>query len=227
MRSGATRVGVLAVLLLAGFPAAAFAAPAITAGAPHAINYGKTAKVKGKLTGHTVDSGVQIQLQVKLFPYKASFKTVDTKNTDASGAYVFTAKPDRNARYRVIATDGSATSKEVQVFVNGIPRTKVRTKSGAALASMTFSFSPKVSTSPFAGRALYWYYKPKSAKNFRRVATTKTRRLAAGKIGGSLVFSLPKKTAKQAYTIAWCFSLPASKRNVGVGDPATSFGACR
>jgi hypothetical protein len=226
MRSGVTRVALFAALLLAGFPAAAFAAPAITASAPHTIKYGKTAKVKGKLTGHIVNSGVDVELQVTFFPYKAAFKKVAAKKTDSSGAYSFTTKPDRNARYRVIATDGSATSKQVQVFVNGIPRTKVRTKSGAALASMTFRFSPKLSTSPFAGRALNWYYKPKSAKSFRKVAVTRTRRTAAGKIGGSLVFTLPKATRKQAYTISWCFSLPAGKRNAGVGDPATSFLPC-
>jgi hypothetical protein len=226
MRSGVTRAAALAVLLLAALPAAASAA-SLSASAPHTITFRKAAKVKGKLTGHLPsNANVDVQLQVTFFPYKAAFKTVDTGKTNAQGAYSFTAKPDRNARYRVIATDGSATSREVQVFVNGIPRTKVRTKSGAAIVSMTFSFSPKISTSAFTGRALRWYYKPKSAKNFRRVATTSTRRIAAGRIGGSLVYTLPKATRKQAYTISWCFSLPAGKRNVGVGDPATSFGTC-
>jgi hypothetical protein len=226
MRSGVTRVAALAVLLLAGFPAAASAA-SLSVSAPHTIKYGKTATVKGKLTGHLLsDSGVDVQLQVTFFPYKAAFKTVATKKTDGSGAYSFTTKPDRNAHYRVIATDGSATSKEVQVFVNGIPRTKVRTKSGAALVDISFSFSPKISTNVFTGRALYWYYKPKSAKSFRKVATTKTRHLGPGKIGGSLVYTLPKATRSQTYLIKWCFQLPAGKRNVGVGDPAKSFGTC-
>jgi hypothetical protein len=227
MRSGVTRIAALAVLLLAGFPAAASAA-SLSASAPHVIKYGKTAKVKGKLTGHLLsDSGIQVQLQVTFFPYKAAFKTVATQKTDSSGGYSFTTKPDRNARYRVTATDGSATSKEVQVFVNGIPRTKVRTKSGAALVDASFTFSPKISTNVFTGRALYWYYKPKSAKSFRKVATTKTRRLGPGKVGGSLVFALPKSTSKQTYLIKWCFQLPAGKRNVGVGDPATSFRTCQ
>jgi hypothetical protein len=226
MRSGVTRVAALAVLLLAGLPASASAAT-LTAGSTHTITFGKTATVKGTLNGHVIDSGVQVQLQVKLFPYKGAFTTIATTNTDASGAYSFTTKPDRNARYRVIATDGSATSPTVKTFVNAIVTTTVRGgPGGVALASMELRFSPQLSTSPFTGRPLYWYYKPSSAKKFRKVATTKTRRLAAGKIGGNLSYKLPKKTAKQAFTIAWCFRPTAPTKDHGVADPATGFPAC-
>jgi hypothetical protein len=226
MRSGVTRVATLAILLLAGFPAAASAAT-LTASSPRTITFGKTAKVTGNLTGHLIDSGVQVQLQVKLFPYKDAFKTIDTTNTDASGAYSFTTKPDRSARYRVVATDGSATSPTVKTFVNAIVTTKVRgAPNGIALASMQLRFSPEVSTSPFTGRPLYWYYKPSSATKFRKVATTKTGRLAAGKIGGKLSYKLPKKTANQAFTIAWCFRPVAPTKDHGLGDPAKAFPAC-
>lgn len=225
MRSGVIRVAALAVLLLAGVPASAWAAT-ITASGPPEINFGKPAIVKGDLTGHVVDSGVQVELQVTPFPYTAAFKTIATKTTDASGRFSFSTRPDFNSRYRVIATDGTATSNTVKVFVNGLDTTKVRRKGATAFATMTFRFSPKLSTNPFSGRPLIWYYKPASAGKFRRVATTTTRRVGAGKIGGSLTYMMPSKTSRQPFTISWCFKLPAPHKDVGVGNPATSFRSC-
>jgi hypothetical protein len=227
MRSGVTRVAALAVLLLAGFPAAASAAT-LTASSPRTIKFGKTAKVKGNLSGNLLgNSNIPVELQVKLFPYKGAFKTIDTTNTDASGAYSFTAKPDRSARYRVVATDGSATSPPVKTFVNAIVTTTVRgTPTGMAIATMQLRFSTQVSTTPFTGRPLYWYYKPSSATKFRRVATTKTSSPAAGKIGGKLTYKLPKKTANQAFSISWCFRPLAPTKDHGLGDPSKAFPVC-
>jgi hypothetical protein len=91
---------------------------------------------------------------------------------------------------------------------------------------MTFRFSRLLSTAPFSGLALHWYYKPSSSKQFRRVRTTRTHRLAAGKIGGKMTYKIPKKFARQKFTLAWCFR-PHRHGDVGIGDPRTSFKACK
>jgi hypothetical protein len=209
---------------MVGVPTAS-AAPRISLGAKRSINFGKSTQVKGRLAGVAQTANVQIELQVKRFPYTEAFQPVATRKTDSAGRFAFTVKPDRNSRYRAQAAGGSPTSGQVPVFVNGIPLTFIKTKGAVVNARMTFTFSPMLATGPFSGLALHWYYKPSSSKRFRRVRTNRTHRVRAGQIGGSMRYTIPKATARQKFTIAWCFR-PKQHGDVGIGDPKTSFKAC-
>jgi hypothetical protein len=215
-----------AVCVLAVLPATASAAPGMAIKVKRVVTLGQSAQLTGRLTGVTPRAGVKIELQVKPFPYTQAFKTVATRSTDAAGRFAFTAKPDRNSRYRAQVAGGSPTSNQVPMFVNGIPLTFITVKGVSVKARMTFRFSPVLSTDPFSGLALHWYYKPSSSKQFRRVRTTRTHRLAAGKIGGATTYTIPKQFARQKFTLAWCFR-PHRHGDVGIGDPRTSFRACK
>jgi hypothetical protein len=213
-----------AALLLVVVPAAS-AAPRISIRAKRVINFGQTTKVTGRLAGVADPAGVRIDLQEKLYPYTGAFRTVATRRTDATGAYSFSPKTDRNARYRVMVRGGSPTSGQAPVYVNGIPLTFISVHGARVNARMTFTFSRNLATSMFSNLSLHWYYKAKSQKSFRRVRTTLTHRVRAGRIGGSMTYTIPKSTAKQKFTIAWCFR-PHNHGDVGIGDPAKSFKAC-
>ncbi|MEA2438643.1 MAG: hypothetical protein QOH76_67 [Thermoleophilaceae bacterium] len=215
-----------ASLLLIAVPSAS-AAPRISVQVKRTINFGGSAKLTGTLAGLVKNSGVRVQLQERLYPYNGPFETVASKNTGAKGRFAFRVSPDRNSRYRVRAATGSPTSRQAPVYVNGIPLTFIKTKKGSSTitARMTFEFSPLLSTTPFTNLKLRWYYKPKSSKSFRRVKTTRTKRVRAGKIGGSMKYKLPAATANQKFTIAWCFR-PHKHGDVGIGDPKRSFKAC-
>jgi hypothetical protein len=213
-----------AVLMLVVVPSAS-AAPRIAIHAKRVINFGKSTKVTGRLAGVTPRAAVRVDLQVKFYPYSDTFRTVASRKTDSTGGFTFTARPDRNARYRVRARSGSPTSRQIPIFVNAIPLTFIKVKGATVMARMTFTFSRKLDTSMFTGRALHWYFKPKSSKTFRRVRTNQTHRIRAGSVGGSLSYKIPKKNAKEKFTIAWCFR-PSRSGDVGIGDPKKSFKRC-
>jgi hypothetical protein len=216
-----------ASLLLVVVPSAS-AAPRVSVKVKRVIDFGKSTKLTGAVAGVSPKSGVRVQLQEKFYPYDTAFERVSTKSTNSAGKFAFTVSPDRNARYRVRISDGSAVSRQVPVFVNGIPLTFITTRKGSSTikARMTFEFSPLLSTAPFSNLALRWYYKPTvKGQKFRRVKTTKTRRVRDGKIGGKMSYKLPAKFANKKFTIAWCFR-PKQHGDVGIGDPRTSFKPC-
>jgi hypothetical protein len=210
-----------ASLLLIAVPNAS-AAPRVSIKVKRTINFGKSTKLTGAVAGVSPSSGVTVQLQEKLYPYKRAFETIRTQKTKSGGKFAFRADPDRNSRYRVRIADGSAVSGQKPVYVNGIGLTFVDARKPTIKVKMSFEFSPLLSTKPFSGLALRWYYKGKSTnKRFRRIKTTRTRRIRAGKIGGSMKFKAPK----EKFTVAWCFR-PHKHGDVGIGDPKKSFKAC-
>jgi hypothetical protein len=200
----------------------AYAAPKVTVNVKRTINFGKSARLSGGISGVSPKSGVSVQLQERFYPYKTSFDTIRSQKTNSSGRFAFKVRPDRNAQYRVRIADGSAVSRRAPVYVNGIGLTFVNDKKPTIRVRMTFEFSPNLSTSPFSGLPLRWYYKGKSTGNrFKRIKTTTTRRLRAGQIGGSMKFT----ARKEKFTVAWCFR-PKKHGDVGIGDPKRSFKAC-
>jgi hypothetical protein len=214
-----------ASLLLVVVPDAS-AAPRVSVSVKRTINFGKTAKLTGAVSGVSPKSGVSVEIQERFYPYKSTFETIGTKTTNSAGRFAQRVSPDRNAQYRVRIADGSAVSRRAPVYVNGIGLTFFKTHGKSITARMTFEFSPNLATGPFSGLKLRWYYKGKSTGNrFKRTKTTRTKRLRAGKIGGSMKYKLPAATANQKFTIAWCFR-PHKHGDVGIGDPKRSFKAC-
>ena len=216
-----------AASLLVGVPAAS-AAPALTIKPKNReILYGgKSTKITGHLRGVNPNSGVRVELQRKPYPYTGAFKHLSTKKTDSSGNYSFTVKPDRNTRYRVALTsDTTQVSGERAIYVNGVTKWKNKPKGRTIHLSFTFTFSPQVSTSLFAGVPLRWYFRTQGGK-FHRVRTNKTKRLAEGVIGGNLTYTYPNSVGKKKYFVSWCFQ-PKQKGDVGVGEPGKSFKKCK
>ena len=222
MRMTRALVAALAASLMLIVVPNASAAPGVSFSVKRVINFGKSTRLAGTVTGVTPRSGVRVEIQEKLYPYKGAFETVSTAKTNSAGRFARRVSPDYNSRYRVRIADGSAVSRSKPVYVNGLGLTFVNDKTSPIKVRMTFEFSPNLSTSPFTGRRLRWYYKGKSTGNrFKRIKTTRTRRLRAGKIGGSTKFTAPK----ERFTVAWCFQ-PSKRGDVGIGDPKKSFKRC-
>jgi hypothetical protein len=216
-----------AASLLVGVPAAS-AAPALSIKPKkREILFGKSTRITGHLGG-TSPSGKRIELQKNPYPYNG-FQHLATKSPDSNGNYSFSVRPDRNTRYRAVLVGTSSKSGQRAIYVDGVGTLTVRTsKSNHAIAKMTFSFSPQLDTNLFVGVALHWYLRidrKGASKKFHRIRTNKTRRLAEGKIGGSLNYKLPSSVGKSKYTIKYCFQ-PKKKGDVGVGVPGKAFKKC-
>ena len=215
-----------AASLLVGVPAASAAKLSIKP-KNRVILYGsKSTKIVGHLSA-SPNAGQKIRLESKPYPYSAAFKKVSAKNTDSSGNYSFTVKPDRNTRYRVaLASDTTITSGQRAVYVNGVTKWKLKFKKGSRTirVSFNYTFSPQLDTSVFTGVPLRWYFKA-SGQKAKRVRTTKTKRLAQGVIGGNLKYTYPNSVGKRKFTVSWCFR-PNQSGDVGVGVPGKAFKKC-
>jgi hypothetical protein len=215
-----------AASLLIGVPAAS-AAPALTIKVKNReILYGgKSTKVFGHLGGASPNSGQKVQLEQNPYPYNG-FTKKGTKNTDSSGNYAFTVKPDRNTRYRVTLVSDGTHSGQRAIYVDGVTTWKLKFKKGSRTirVNFNFNFSPQLDTSIFTGVPLRWYFKVQGGK-FHRVRTNKTKRLAEGSIGGNLKYTYPNSVGKRKYTVSWCFQ-PKQKGDVGIGVPGKAFKKC-
>lgn len=222
MRMTRALVAALAASLMLIVVPNAYAAPAVSIQVKRVINFGKSTRLAGTVKGVSPKSGVRVQIQEKLYPYDGTFDTVANTRTNSAGKFARRVSPDRNSLYRVRLTDGSAVSRSKPVYVNGLGLTFVNDKTATVKVRMTFEFSTNLSTSPFSGLPLRWYYKGKSTGNrFRRIKSTTTRRVRAGMVGGSTKFKAPK----EKFTVAWCFR-PKKRGDVGIGDPKKSFKRC-
>jgi hypothetical protein len=214
-----------AASLLIGVPAAS-AAPSLTIKPKNrVVLYGaKSTKIVGHLSGA---SPQKVELQRKPYPYTGAFKHLSTKRTDSNGNYSFTVKPDRNTQYRVaLVSDPTITSGTRFIYVNGLTKWKLKFKKGSRTirVSFTFTFSPQLDTSLFAGVPLRWYFRVQGGK-FHRVKTTKTKRVSEGTIAGNLKYTYPNSVGKRKYYVQWCFQ-PKQKGDVGVGEPGKAFKKC-
>jgi hypothetical protein len=137
---------------------------------PDTITFSQSTTISGQL--RTQDkAGKTIDLQEK--PHGAnSFKTVQTKTTETSGAYSFTAKPVKNTRYRTTARVGPPlTSAEVEVKVRF--RVSLRLSDYTPRAGQSVRFSGSVAPE-HDGRTVY-IQKRTSAGSWDTVARTTAR----------------------------------------------------
>jgi hypothetical protein len=161
---------VLGVVLVCAPAARAQAAPVLTATAARAeISYKHSTSISGTLKDESglPLPGQTIELQSDPYPFK-SFAQEASGVTGADGSYSFTVKPDRNTRYRVVATGASARTK---VLVDELLR--VRSKAlplGHVRVTVT-------STHPgdlrWGGRSAFWSI-AQGRGRLRRAARTRT-----------------------------------------------------
>jgi hypothetical protein len=215
-----------AASLVVGVPAASAATLSIKPKNRVILYGGKSTKIVGHLSGVSPNANQRIRLESKPYPYTAAFRKLSAKNTDSSGNYSFTVKPDRNTRYRVLLVSDGSTSGQRAIYVNGLTKWKLKFKKGSRTirVSFNYSFSPQLDTSVFTGVPLRWYFKAQGQKR-KRVRTTKTKRLAEGVIGGNLKYTYPNSVGKRKFTVSWCFQ-PKQKGDVGVGVPGKAFKKC-
>jgi len=214
-----------AASLLVGVPAASAATISIKPKNRVILYGGKSTQIVGHLSANP-NAGQKVRLESKPYPYTGAFKKVSAKNTDSSGNYSFTVKPDRNTRYRVLLVSDGTTSGQRAIYVNGVTKWKLKFKKGSRTIRVSFKylFSPQLDTSIFTGVPLRWYFKVQGQKA-RRVRTNKTKRLAEGIIGGNLKYTYPNSVGKRKFTVSWCFQ-PSQKGDVGVGVPGKAFKKC-
>jgi hypothetical protein len=215
-----------AASLVVAVPAASAASISIKPKNRVILYGGKSTKIVGHLSS-SPNAGQKVRLESKPYPYTADFKKVSAKNTDSSGNYSFTVKPDRNTRYRVLlVSDPTTTSGQRAIYVNGVTKWKLKFKKGSRTIRVSFSytFSPQLDTSIFTGVPLRWYFKAQGQKR-KHVRTTSTKRLAQGVIGGSLKYTYPNSVGKRKFTVSWCFR-PKQSGDVGVGVPGKAFTKC-
>ncbi len=159
----------LAIPLMAGAQKPPKPGPTdLTIGArPDAITFGQSTTVSGQLK--TQDKANKpVDLQEKPAGENA-FKTVQTKNTEQSGAYSFSVKPVKNTRYRVVAkVSPPITSGEVEVPVRF--RVGLRLSDSTPAAGQRVRFSGSVLPER-DGRVVY-IQKRTSTGGWRGVART-------------------------------------------------------
>lgn len=218
-----------AASLLIGVPAAS-AAPSVSIHVKkREILFGKSTKITGHVGGVAPNSGQQVKLYSNPYPYKG-FHYESSRKTNSHGNYSFTTGPDRNTLFMVQliqSKKATASSAKRFIYVDGVTKWKLKFKKGSRTirVSFVYSFSPQLNTSLFVGVPLRWYFKTSSQKKYHRVATNKTKRVAAGSIGGNLKYTYPNSVGKQKYTVSWCFQ-PKKKGDIGVGVPGKAFKKC-
>ena len=137
---------------------------------PAAITFGQSSTISGQLK--TQDKANKpVDLQEKPAGEKA-LKTVQTKNTEQSGAYSFSVKPVKNTRYRVVAkVSPPITSGEVEVPVRF--RVGLRLSDYTPAAGQRVRFSGSV-LPEHDGRVVY-IQKRTSSGGWRGIARTTLR----------------------------------------------------
>jgi hypothetical protein len=147
----------------------ASAAPTLTAGAGRPeIRFGQSTAIAGSLRDGGLPQPAQpVELQSDPYPFRA-FKHEASGVTDANGSYSFTVAPDRNTRYRVVASGAAANlrvlvDERVQARTKPLPlgrvRVTVRSRHPADLH--------------WGGRHADWYV-AQGRRRFARVAVTRT-----------------------------------------------------
>jgi hypothetical protein len=132
----------IAVLALAGIPAAGAAPPAKTstiAVRPSTVVFGHGVALSGRVTGKG-SAGKAVQVEADAYPFEGNFAKVATPTANAAGNWTATDKPAMNTRYR--ARQGSTTS--------GLVTEHVRIAVGLSLSDSTPSAGARVR---FSGQA--------------------------------------------------------------------------
>jgi hypothetical protein len=162
----------LAIPLMAGAQKPPKPGPTdLTIGArPAAITFGQSTTVSGHL--RTQDKANKpVDLQEKPAGENA-FKTVQTKNTEQSGAYSFSVKPGKTTRYRVVARVAPPiTSGEIEVPVRF--RVSLRLSDYTPAAGQRVRFSGSVQ--PERDGRLVYIQRRTSTGSWRTVARTTLR----------------------------------------------------
>jgi len=117
---------IIALVVLAVVPAAASAAVVGIEVTPRGgVDYGESHAVTGKLTGPYGAPlvGREVRLEIRAYPYKAPFRSVDTALTGLDGRFAFERAFPKNHQVRVLAPDFGDRSEAAPIYV--FPRTSL------------------------------------------------------------------------------------------------------
>src|SRR5215211_4080163 len=214
---------ILSLLVLALVPTAASAAVVQLEITPRSgVDFGESHAVTGKLTGAYGAPlvGRQVRLEIRAYPYKKSFRAVDTALTGLDGRFAFERAFPKNHRVRVVAPEFRDRSVVGRIYV--FPRTSLtfrlarrnviriiqtyRTPKGVKLTAPTlFYVGP-------GGKATA----PLAAKARTRAVTRRVRgkrRRVKGRFVSRALVRIPVAW-KGRFRYASCFPY-----NGGMGDP--------
>ena len=202
------RLAALSVLLLAAAPAAADAAPVLTATAAHReIPYGQATAIVGSVRdGDQPQPGQPVELQADPYPF-GRFTHAAFGMSGENGSYSFTVAPDRNTRYRVVATGATAS---LRVLVDEIVRVRTRPLPLGRVRVSVRSRHP--GDLRWGARRAYWFVS-QGRERFRRLAITSTRQSGGATTAAA---ALPIDRAGR-FRFEVCFAAP---RDHALGPPA-------
>jgi hypothetical protein len=204
---------VLALLLLAVAAPAADAAPAITLRLARAeVQFGHPAAVSGVLADGTTPLAGQAVVLEGQRKFLGPFRQLATGVTDATGAYAFKLKLDRNYRLRVLAPALGAASPVVRVYTFPAFTLSFQALKPAVVRLMQVYTVPRDVrlTTP-----TFFYLGPRKAKLSQLRVRGKTRRVRAGRYRARVTVKLPAAW-KGRFRYGSCFH---TSRGTGMGRP--------
>jgi hypothetical protein len=149
------------------------ATPALTVSAvPTHVDSGQHATLKGAVT--EVPAGTEVRLYSSPYPYPVAGLAASTTTT-ADGSYSFTVSPDRNTRYRVLAT-GLSAGAVTQVEVTGRVLTKVKALPLGQAGVRVLIFHPR--DLRWGGARVHWSFAAGRHGRFVAAPSTRSKRLS-------------------------------------------------
>ena len=202
----------LALVLLAVAAPAAEAAPTITVKLARAdVTFGRAASVTGVLTAYTPLAGQVVVLEGQR-KFLGPFHPLASSVTDASGAYAFKPKLDRNYRLRVVVPALGISSRVVRVYTFPAFRLTFQAlKPRVVRLTQRYTVPRDVRlTTP-----TFFYLGPRKAKLSQLRVRGKTRRVRPGHYRSRVTVALPAAWNGR-FRFGSCFH---TSRGTGMGRP--------
>jgi hypothetical protein len=183
----------------------------------------KATDFSGTLSGvFSGDSGKTVTLYASPYPYETE-EPVGTATTAAGGTFSFTNyAPELNTRYRVAfdgdILDGDASSNPVQIYVFAHFEVNIQptVDFNKILATFDSSYSSQVQPEYLVGRTVFWYFKKKQQKFFKRVEKSKWQDTSYGAHAQATI-KLPRSRHGYRYSIRACTEV--ADEDIGLGPP--------
>ncbi len=207
MKRAFSVLAALSSLALLAVPAAAQAAPALSAHpAKDEIVFGHSTTISGKLVGEPIsNAGQTLRLRASPHPFD-SFSTIDTATTGADGSYTFTVTPDRNTIYRVVTESAPATrSPDRTITVDERLRKQLAyLRFGRVHAGFASRHPDDLD---WGGQTVYWFVARRSSDSFKLVEKTRTREVSPGVTRFGATFAVPEGR----FRYLACFDAPGER----------------
>jgi hypothetical protein len=199
------------LLLLLAAPAAEAVVTVSIKVAPSGTVWGGKTRITGTvLSDGAPVAGQPVQLDGKRYPFEDPLAMVDTTTTAADGTYSFERELDRNWQFRVIAV--GVKSERVRAYVYPATTLTFRARSSRVI-KLTQRY--RVPRGVRLEQPTIFYVGRRGRATAPRVATSKLKRIRAGRYRSTAVVRLPAAWHGR-FRYASCFRYTGGS---GMGDP--------